>query len=93
MLHCPFCGARETDRFDLEGRRFLVFECMFSPAVDPKLSDEELGVFLRTEFGRDASRAYFRSMCDRLHLYVTKGEGARVLGADAEPARRKSSPE
>ena len=93
MLHCPFCGARETDRFDLEGRRFLVFECMFSPAVDPKLSDEELGTFLRTEFGPDTSRAYFRSMCDRLHLYVTKGEGARALGAETAHAPETPPPD
>lgn len=91
VLHCPFCGAPETDRFDLEGRRFLVFECMFSPAVDPRLSDEELDGFLRTEFGRDPSRAYFRQMCDRLHLYVTKGEGGRVLGTAAEGSSTEGS--
>lgn len=88
MLRCPFCGAPETDRFDLEGRRFLVFECMFSPAVDPKLSEEELDRFLRSEFGRDSSRAYFRQMCDRLHLYVTKGDGGRALEGAAPGARR-----
>ncbi len=86
VLHCPFCGAPETDRFDLEGRRFLVFECMFSPSVDPGLSEDDLGEYLRTEFGRDASQAYFRRMCDRLHLYVTKGEGARRLGAASASA-------
>ena len=79
MLTCPFCGAPETDRFDLEGRRFLVFECMFTPQVDPKLSEEGLREFLRTEFRPGSSRAYFRQMCDRLHVYVTKGEGARAL--------------
>ena len=93
MVRCPFCGARETDRFDLEGRRFLVFECMFSPMVDPGLSDEALDAFLRTEFGRDTARTYFRSMCDRLHVYVTKGDGARALGAAAEGASSKTATE
>ena len=79
MLRCPFCGAPETDRFDLEGKRFLVFECMFSPEVDPKLSEEELGEFLGARFRPGSSHAYFRQMCDRLHVYVTKGEGARTL--------------
>ena len=92
-MHCPFCGAAETDRFDLEGRRFLVFQCMFSPAVDPALTDPEVEVFLRTEFGRDAARTYFRSMCDRLHLYVTKGEGARALGGGAGEAAAGPSKE
>ena len=93
MLRCPFCGARETDRFDLEGKRFLVFECMFSPAVDPGLSEEALDQFLRTEFLRYNARSYFRGMCDRLHLYVTKGDGARALGAAAEGAASKSPPD
>ena len=81
MLACPFCGAPETDRFDLEGRRFLVFRCSFSPEVDPKLSDGELARQL-TEVYRDGTGSgYFRQMCDRLHLYVTQGAGARHLGA------------
>jgi hypothetical protein len=77
---CPFCGAPETDRFDLEGRRFLVFRCLFSPAVDPRLSEEAIARRLATDFGA-AGSGYFRSMCDRLHLYVTKGPGAKALGA------------
>jgi hypothetical protein len=84
VLSCPFCGAPETDRFDLEGRRFLVFRCLFSPAVDPALSDEELARRLTTDYGRDGA-GYVRATCDRLHLYVTKGEGARALGAEPRP--------
>ena len=93
MLRCPFCDAPETARFDLEGRRFLVFECMFTPAVDPKLSDDALSDFLRTEFRRDASRAYFRRQCDRLHLYVTKGAGARALAAPSGTAAPREPPD
>ena len=84
MLSCPFCGAPETDRFDLEGHRFLVFRCMFSPEVEPTLSDLEIEERLRTTFGAKGG-AYFRATCDRLHVYVTRGDGARVL----DPARAR----
>ncbi len=86
MPTCPFCGARETARFDLEGRRFLVFQCMFSPAVDPGLSEADLERFLRETFDRDAARGYFRHQCDRLHLYVTKGKGAETLTRTGPPS-------
>jgi hypothetical protein len=79
MLKCPFCGASETDRFDLEGRRFLVFACMFTPEVDPRLDEPGLEEHLASAYRPDGSGPYFRRMCDRLHLYVTKGEGARTL--------------
>ncbi len=86
MLTCPFCGAAETDRLDLEGHRFIVFACLFTPNVDAASTEEELAA----EIGRFArpggSKSYFRGMCDRLHLFVAKGEGARVLqGKDADP--------
>ena len=87
MLACPFCGAPETDRLDLEGKRFLVFRCMFTPEVEPSLSEAEAGALLRTRFaGQSAS--YFRGTCDRLHVYVTRGEGARVL----DPGVRDAAP-
>jgi hypothetical protein len=76
---CPFCGGPESDRIDLEGRRFLVFRCMFTPEVDPNLSEERLAEFLSTNFRPGQQGGYFRGMCDRLHLYVTKGEGAKRL--------------
>jgi hypothetical protein len=87
VLRCPFCEAPETDRIDLEGRRILVFRCMFSPEVDPLLTDAEIAERLRASFGSDG-RPYFRDTCDRLHVYVTKGEGARVLlqSRDGSPA-------
>jgi hypothetical protein len=86
VLNCPFCGAPETDRFDLEGRRFLVFRCLFTPEVDPALTDAEIASRLPTEFGPDGP-GFVRRTCDRLHLYVTKGAGAAALGADrASPA-------
>ncbi len=82
MLACPFCGAAESDRFDLEGRRFLVFGCMFTPEVDPALGEAELAELLRTRFGPQGA-GYFRRTCDALHVYVAKGEGARVLTGGA----------
>ncbi len=90
MLACPFCGAPETDRFDLEGRRFLVFRCLFSPEVDPALGDAELARHLAEVYRDGTGPGYFRQMCDRLHVYVTAGAGARHLGppsteSDGEP--------
>jgi hypothetical protein len=79
VLDCPFCGAPETDRFSLDGHHFLVFRCMFSPEVEEGLSDREIVERLAV-FGAKGS-SYFRGTCDRLHIYVTKGEGARELGA------------
>jgi hypothetical protein len=90
VLACPFCGAPETDRFDLEGQRFLVFRCLFTPAVDPKLTEEELARHLAQDYGPEGS-GYFRAMCDRLHLYVTKGAAARALGA-SEPVESAGPP-
>jgi hypothetical protein len=78
VLSCPFCGAPETDRVDLDGRRFLVFRCMFTPEVDPALTEPEIATLLATKFGPQGA-AYFRGTCDRLHVYVTKGEGAKHL--------------
>jgi hypothetical protein len=78
VLACPFCGAPETARIDLEGKRFLVFRCMFTPEVEPTLSEAEISERLVARFGSDGSE-YFRGTCDRLHVYVTKGDGARVL--------------
>ena len=92
MLACPFCGAPETDRFDLDGHRFLVFGCMFTPEVDPGLDEPALARHLASAYRPDGSGPYFRHMCDRLHRYVTKGEGARALhergpaGGDPPPA-------
>jgi hypothetical protein len=91
VLVCPFCGAAESDRFVIEGRRFLVFRCMFSPEVDPALSDTEIDQRLRERFGTHGG-AYFRSTCDRLHVYVTKGEGAKILDPPAPTESRLSRP-
>ncbi len=81
MQHCPFCGTAETDRFDLDGHRFLVFGCMFTPQVDPALDEAGLERHLATAFPRDGSGAYFRRSCDRLHVYVTAGRGGTDLKA------------
>ena len=86
MLACPFCGAPETDRFELEGRRFVVFACMFTPAVEPGRSDEEVRAELERTYRAGGAGSYFRRTCDRLHLYVTQGEGGRVLKGEDRPA-------
>lgn len=79
MLTCPFCGAAETDRIEIEGHRFLVFGCMFTPNVDEAANDDEIRESLGKYARPGTSKLYFRGMCDRLHLFVAKGEGARVL--------------
>jgi hypothetical protein len=78
---CPFCGATEADRFTLEGRRFVVFACSFTPEIDAGWSEEELSRRLSEEYPGGTSGAYFQRMCDRLHLYVTKGSGGDGLRA------------
>lgn len=85
MLACPFCGAPETDRLDLEGSRFIVFRCQFTPKVDPAFSDAEVERHLVATYGPDGP-AYFRSVCDRLHLFVVRGDGARHLTAPTDAA-------
>jgi hypothetical protein len=87
---CPFCGALEAERLDIDGRRFLIFPCLFSPAVDPSLDEAGLSEHLRATYRAD-DPAFFRGMCDRLHLYVTKGPGARELLVD-EPAGDPPTP-
>lgn len=90
MPTCPFCGAAETARIDLEGRRFLVFACMFTPQVDPTWDEPTLAAHLAQDFGADGS-SYFRRACDRLHLYVTRGPAAQELGAPAAPGSADSA--
>jgi hypothetical protein len=85
VLSCPFCGRPETARFDLEGRRFLVFECQFTPEVEPTLTDAEIEERLVRTFGSQGG-TYFRRTCDALHVYVAKGEGARLLTAPRGPS-------
>lgn len=91
MLHCPFCGAAESDRIDLDGDRFLVFECMFTPQVDPSLPDDRLEEHLRTTY-EGSSAQYFRSMCDRMHLFVTQGAGAKTLLSKSGAMRARTGP-
>jgi hypothetical protein len=85
MLACPFCGAAETDRFDLEGKRFVVFGCMFTPEIDPGWPEADLAARLESAYRAEPSGAYFRRMCDRLHLYVTAGPGGRALRGGTAP--------
>ncbi len=90
MLRCPFCGAPESERIRLEGRQFIVFPCLFTPEVAPSLSDEAIAEQLQRSYPRGGD-AFFRGMCDRLHLYVTKGEGARALLAPRGPMAKGDS--
>lgn len=84
MLSCPFCGVPETERLEIDGARYVLFPCMFTPRVEEGLTDDEIAERLARLVGPDRS-AYFRRTCDALHVYVTKGEGARVLtGRDPE---------
>lgn len=92
MLACPFCGASETDRFELEGHRFLVFGCMFSPAVTSRGSDAEIAEELRRTYVGGEGGGYFRRTCDRLHLYVTQGAGGRTLRAAEGPPADPDGP-
>ncbi|MHB8352560.1 MAG: hypothetical protein ACYDFT_07750 [Thermoplasmata archaeon] len=94
MLLCPFCGSAETDRVTLEGRRFVVFGCMFTPEVDPASSEAEMAAAIHAAHPPEGGASYFRGTCDRLHLFVAKGEGARVLlGAPAtRPDRAAPAP-
>lgn len=85
-LVCPMCGAPLTDRITIDGSSFLVFGCMFTPRIDAGRSDAELAAQLRTEYA-DRGGEYFRGQCDRLHLYVTKGEGGRELTGGRPPAQ------
>jgi hypothetical protein len=71
-VRCPFCGASMTDRVEIDGQRFLVFRCMFTPEVDPSVPDSELSDYLSKTFGSDG-KGYFRAACDRLHLYAVRG--------------------
>jgi hypothetical protein len=84
MLTCPFCGAAETDRLEVEGHRFLVFGCMFTPEVEPGLTDPEIAERLERIFAPQGP-AYFRRTCDALHVYVAKGEGAQLLTSGRRP--------
>ncbi len=72
--HCPFCGAAESARLTLEGTRFLVFPCMFTPSVDPAWNEAEISQHLATDYAEGGTR-YFRGICDRLHRYVTREPG------------------
>jgi hypothetical protein len=83
-VRCPFCGASITDRFELEGHRFLVFACMFTPEVAPEVAEADLEAHLRGRYAASGPSGYFRGMCDRLHFFVTKGAGARALNAPAD---------
>ena len=86
VAQCPFCGAAETDRISVEGLRYIVFACMFTPQVSPTVPDDQIDAHLRDAFGA-AGDVYFRRQCDLMHLFVTKGAGAREL---VGPARAGS---
>ncbi|MCL4324040.1 MAG: hypothetical protein M1144_01030 [Candidatus Thermoplasmatota archaeon] len=69
-LLCPFCGREEAEREMIEGKRLIVFPCMFSPLVELSVPEDALQEHLNSTYGKDP--AYFRRQCDRLHLAVVK---------------------
>ena len=69
MVVCPFCNAPESDRFILEGKRFLVFRCMFTAETEPGVPEDALPALLGDRYGREGS-AFFRRTCDALHRVV-----------------------
>ncbi|MGI0052682.1 MAG: hypothetical protein ACREC5_03635 [Thermoplasmata archaeon] len=66
----------------MEERRFVVFACMFTPEIGPGLDEAAIAEALRAAHPPGSESAFFRGTCDRLHLFVAKGEGARVLTED-----------
>ncbi len=64
-LRCPFCGQPETERVDVEGKRMIVFPCMFSPLIERGVPEGALQEHLDREYGQQ--EGYFRRQCDRLH--------------------------
>lgn len=83
-LLCPFCGNAESERLRVEDKLVVIFPCMFSPVLDPTLSDEELRVSLAA-FATKGS-GYFQEQCDRLHYFVTKGAGTVLPDQGARPS-------
>lgn len=71
MVVCPFCHAPESDRFTLEGTRFLVFRCMFTAETEPGLADDAIPGFLAEKYGRQGTE-FFRRTCDALHRVVVR---------------------
>ncbi len=82
MQTCPFCGQAESERLTVLGARLLIFPCMFTASVDPTWTEAEIAAHLATDYGAGGDR-YFRGVCDRLHLHVTRGPAAEALGARA----------
>jgi hypothetical protein len=78
VQHCPFCDAPESERFELEGRLYLVFPCMFTAKFDLGSDEATITDQLASRYGGQGG-PFFRRTCDLLHLYVTKGAGATVL--------------
>lgn len=94
-LRCPFCGAPETERFEMEGRRIIVFPCLFSPVVPLDLPEADLAAHLQETYGSEG-RAYFQRQCDRLHYFVAAGRGQQILESEtsspAPPGAASGSP-
>jgi hypothetical protein len=71
MLACPFCGRPETERLVIEGRMAIIFPCMFTPTVDPHLTEAELQLLLHDKYGAQGGE-WFEHKCEELHLWVMK---------------------
>lgn len=64
-LFCPFCGQGETEQCIIEGRRLIVFPCMFSPTVDVNVPEDRLQEYLDQKYR--GKETYLRKQCVGLH--------------------------
>ena len=71
LLHCPFCGQEESERCVIDGRKMIIFPCMFSPAVDGVVPEEGLQAYLQERYGKDGR--YLRRQCQALHSVAVVG--------------------
>lgn len=90
-LLCPFCGAAEAERLEVEEKLVVIFPCMFSPLLDLSVPEEGRQAAL-ADYAKEGS-GYFQKQCDRLHYFVTKGAGAVFAqGSSAAPPPTESEP-
>ena len=80
-LLCPFCGAAEQERLPIEDKLVVIFPCMFSPVLEPQLSEEEL----RAALPESDSRIRIDRFVHSLSLDPVYFESSFVLVPDGTP--------